>query len=128
LWESGHGGNSALVVEVSGHLNVSVHSPISSPRVLDEPEGGSAVNTPSNGEDSVVELRSRACWLVVDSRAVELEGVLRSIDGNGGWSSANLDLEVALRSRVNVNEALKGGTTVGRVVVASSVLSGVWVA
>jgi len=87
-----------------------------------------AVNTPSNGEDSVVELRSRACWLVVDSRAVELEGVLRSIDGNGGWSSANLDLEVALRSRVNVNEALKGGTAVGSVVVAGSVLSGVWVA
>jgi len=128
LWESGHGGNSALVVEVSGHFDVSVHSPVSSPRVLNQPEGGSRVNTPSNGEDSVIKLRSAASWLVVDSRAVELEGVLRSIDGNRGWSSGDLNLEIVLITRVDIDEALKGGTRVGSAVAASSILSGVWVA
>jgi len=79
-----------LVVEVSGHLDVPLDTPVSSPRVLDEPISTSAVNSPSDGEDSVVEGGGRASWLVVDSTGVQLEGVLRSIDGNRDGSRVTL--------------------------------------
>jgi len=129
LGKSGHGGNTALVVVVSGHPDPSVKSPISSPRVLYEPvvTSGSIVS-PSSGQNSVVQLRSGAIWLVVDSAAVELERRVRSIDGNTGWSSVNLHLEVLLVSLVNVGVSAKSGSTVLGVVNASSVLSSVWVA
>jgi len=128
LWESGHGGNSAHVVVVSGHPDESVESPISSPRVLDDPVVRSAVYSPSNGKNSVVELRGRAIWVTVDSRVVELEGGLRSIDGNRGWSQINLGLEIVLVSLVYVGVRLQSGSNVLGVEVASSILSSVGIA
>jgi len=117
-----------LVVEVSGHLDVPLDTPVSSPRVLDEPISTSAVNSPSDGEDSVVEGGGRASWLVVDSTGVQLEGVLRSIDGNRDGSEGNLGKEIALTSGLDVGEALESGTAVGSVVVAGgSIGGGVWV-
>jgi len=58
LRESGHGGNSAHVVLVSGHPDESLESPVSSPAVLDNPVviSRSSIVSPSNGENSVVKL------------------------------------------------------------------------
>jgi len=130
LWESGHGGNSAHVVLVSGHPDESAKSPVSSPGVLDDPVVISrcGVVSPSNGEHSVVKLAGGAVWLNVDSAGVELEGRVGSINGNGGWSQVNLGLEVRLRSGLNVGESSEGSSDVGWVEVAGSILSSVWVA
>jgi len=118
-----------LVVVVSGHPDPSVLSPISSPRVLYDPvvSSGSVVS-PSSSQNSVIQLRSGAIWLVVDSAAVELERRVRSIDSNAGWSSVNLHLEVVLVSLVNVDVSSQSGSTVLGIVNASSVLCSVWVA
>jgi len=120
-----------LVVEVSGHPDVSLESPVGSPRVLDDPIVLSrvSVGSPSNGENSVIESSSGAIWLNVDSAAVELEGVLRSIDGDGGGSLGDLLLKIVLISLVDIGEALEGGSPVGSGVFASPRgLGGVWVA
>jgi hypothetical protein len=128
LRESGHGGNAAHVAVVSGHPDESLKSPVSSPGVLDDPVVRSAVNSPSNGKDSVVELGGRAVGVTVNSRVVELEGRLRSINSNASGTQIDLGLEVVLVSLVHVDVGLEGSSAVGSFVVASSVLSGVGVA
>jgi hypothetical protein len=84
--------------------------------------------SPSSSQNSVVQLRSGAIWLVVDSAAVELERRVRSIDGNAGWSSVNLHLEVILVSLVNIDVSSESGTAIRSFVNAGSVLCSVWVA
>jgi len=115
-----------LVLFVSGHPDVSVLSPAGSPRVLDDPIVSSAgIVTPTNSQHSVVQLRSRAGGLVVDSRRVELERGLRSVDGNGSGSLGDGLLELVLVSGGNVLVSLQSGSRVGSVVLAVSVFSGV---
>jgi hypothetical protein len=129
IGEGGHGGNTALVVLVTRHPDVSGLSPAGSPRVLDDPIGASRrINTPSNSQDTVVQRGARASGLIVDSRGVELERRLRSIDGNRGGSLLNKTLEGILVSAGNVLEALEGSTRVGSRILAGSVFSSVGVA
>jgi len=125
--ESGHGGNTAVVVLVAAHHDKSAHSPVSSPAVLNKPVLGSRGSTPSNAQHTVVQLLRRACRLIVDSSRVELEGGLRGINGNRGRSSVGLHLEVVLVSAVDVDKAGESGTRVGSIVGAGSILSSVWV-
>jgi len=125
LRKSGHGGNTTHVVVVTGHQDVSVGTPAGSPRVLDDPVGLSSLNTPSNSQHTVVQLGSRAVGVRVDSRSVELEGGLRSVDGDGGGSHVDRVLQVGLGSLLDVLVGLQGGSRVGLVVSAGSVLSSV---
>jgi len=125
LRQSGHGGNTTVVVLVSAHPDVTVLSPARSPGVLNNPVIRSAAGSPSDGQDSVIQLSGRASWLVVDSRSVQLEGSLRSVNGNRGGTNSNLGLEIALVSRVDVDESSGSTSTVGWVVLASSILGGV---
>jgi len=105
-------------------------APIGSPGVLDDPviHVGSAVVSPAGSQDTVVEVLRRAVRVRVDSRGVELEAGLRSIDGNRGWSLRDRGLESTFVTRSDVVEGSEGGSRVGSVVRASSVFSGVWVA
>jgi len=67
-------------------------------------------------------------WVGVDSRGVELEGILRGINGHGDWSRGSLVEEVILISSGDVVVSIDGGTTVGRIVIAGcSILGSVWV-
>jgi len=94
-----HGGNTALIAGVSGHHDVALESPRRSPGVLHQPVGLAGGCSVTNGEDTVVELSSRASWLVVDTSAVELEGRVGSINGNrDGADGRNSGLELGFRS------------------------------
>jgi hypothetical protein len=73
----------------------------------------------------VVELLRRAGRFVVDSRAVELEGVVRSIDGNRDGSLGSSVEKRLLITRSDVGVRLEGGTDIGSGEAASSVFSSV---
>jgi hypothetical protein len=113
-----------LVLSVSGHPDVSRQSPASSPRVLNEPIGASIRNSPSDSENSVVQLGRRASGFVVDSGAVKLERALRSIDSNRGGSKSNLCLEVVFITLVDIGKSSQSGSRVGSVIVARSSILG----
>ena len=67
-WIASLGGDSTVVVAVTGDADVSLLSPSSSPRVLDEPVVSVLwVGTVSDKKDSVVELLGRAFLVIVDS-------------------------------------------------------------
>jgi len=69
----------------------------------------------------VVELGAAASGLVVNASAVELEGALRSIDGNGDWANVgDSGLEIAFVSGGNVGVTSDLGTDVGGGVLAGS--------
>ncbi len=125
----GLGGNTAVVVAVAGHPDVSGLTPGDAPGVLDDPVLGGAIGVVADVEDTVVELGGGAVGLIVDSRLVELEGHVGGIDGNGdGSNETDGVLEGALASRgCDVRVTRDGGTLVGGAVVAASVLSGVGV-
>jgi len=84
--------------------------------------------SPSNSENSVVELAGRAVWLSVDSAGVELEAGVAGINGNRCWSEVNFGLEISLRSSLDVGESSEGGTNIGSAEGACSVFGSVWVA
>lgn len=64
---AGLGGNTALVVLVPGHLDVTVDTPVGAPGVLDEPVVGATVRSVANDEDTVVERCAAAVRLIVDT-------------------------------------------------------------
>jgi len=127
-WEGGHGGNTAHVVVIASHPDVSLVTPIGSPGVLDDPvQVVGCISTPADSEDTVIELGGRAVRIRVDSRAVELERGLRSVDGDRGGSEVDRVLEGILITRSNVGVGSEGRSRVGSRISASSVSSGVWV-
>jgi hypothetical protein len=71
----------------------------------------------------MVKLAGRARWLIVHSRAVELEGRLRSINGNRSWTKSNLGLEIILVSSIYVGVVLQVSSRVLGIVSASVILS-----
>jgi len=104
-------GNSALVVLVPGHLDISLLSPGCSPGVLDEPIVSSTVSSVSNGEDTVVKHGRRAGRFIINTRFVELEAVLGSINANGdGPNGGNSLQEGALITNGNRNVSSAGGS------------------
>ena len=66
-------GNTAVILSVSGHLDVSLATPAGSPAVLDEEVVGAVVGAVADGGDTVVQELGGAVWLVVDTILVELE-------------------------------------------------------
>jgi len=125
----GHGGNTAVVVAVARHPDVTVHAPIGTPRVLDDPVIAAARGAVTDAQDTMIEGSARASGFVVNTAGIELEGLLRSIDGNAdGTNVGRSGLESSLRARGDVGVGGKGGTTVGGIVLAITVFGGVGVA
>jgi len=108
-----------LVSSVSAHVDVTRHSPTSSPAVLYQPVSLSRFSSPSDGQDSVVEGGGRASRLVVNSSGVELERAVRSINSNGDRLKSDGVEEGRLRSRGDISEGRDGGTNVVSVESAS---------
>merc|ERR1719186_217599 len=69
----GHGGNAAVVASVSCHLDVAAQSPVSTPRVLDQPVVLAAVGTIAYHQHAVVQRGRAALALVVDTSIIQLE-------------------------------------------------------
>lgn len=73
-WVGRSGGNTAVVVLVSGHLDESLVTPASTPRVLDDPVVlASSIAVITDRQHTVVESGLTAHQLVVDTVRVELE-------------------------------------------------------
>jgi len=103
-------------------------SPRGSPGVLNEPVVRRSIDTISSDEDSVVKLRGGASGFVVNSGGVELERVVRSIDGDGdGSDGARGNQERGFVSGLDSVVSLHGGSNVGGVELARSVLRNVGV-
>jgi len=98
-------GDTTVVVSVSGHPDVTVHTPRGSPRVLDDPVVLSVLRSITDDEDTMIEIGGRAARLVVDSRLVELERVEGGIDGNTDGADGGCGgLEIGFAARLNVVE------------------------
>ena len=95
-------GNSAHVLLVSCNFDISLVAPGGSPAVLDQPVGlaGPRLHAVPDGQDTVVQVLRAALLLPVDTVAVELEGLVASIDchtaGTLGGDSLHQLILVAL--------------------------------
>jgi len=49
-----------------------------------------------------------ASWLIVNSRVVQLEGLMTSIDGNRDWGDSNSVQKSVFRSTLDISEAGNG--------------------
>ena len=76
------GRNGAMIVLVLGHLDVVLLIPSSAPRVLDQPVVVTILTAIFNNQSTMVKTVRCAVWLMVDTSGVELEGLLRSINGD----------------------------------------------
>ena len=97
--------NSALSLRgssVSGEADVPLISPLGSPRVLHDPVVLSVLSSVSNSQDSVVQLGSTVS--VKDSRRVELESTLVSLNGNGDGLKSNSSLESSFVVGSNIDK------------------------
>ena len=83
----GGGRDAAVVVPVARDLNVPELSPRAAPRVLHEPVVAALLlRAVPHHQHPVVELGGGTVLIVVDPAGVELEGVLRGVDGDGDRS------------------------------------------
>ena len=64
-----------------GDLDVTIFSPVSAPRVLDEPVVATVLGTVADGKDGVIEVES-AGYVVQDTRGVVFEAILSRLNGN----------------------------------------------
>ena len=64
---AGLGGNSALILTVAAHLDVSVKSPGWTPRVLDKPVVLTAFATVADGQNTVIQFFATASSFIVDT-------------------------------------------------------------
>lgn len=83
-------GNSAHIVIVSCDVNKSIHSPTGTPGILTGPVLISIlINTPTNDSHRVINHGLGALGVIVNSRFVEHERLLRSVDGVGNGDDRN---------------------------------------
>ena len=72
-WIAGLAGYSTLIFYITAHKNVATITPCIAPRILDNivvlPLRGS-IAAIADGEHTMIEIRRRACWLVVDTLMV----------------------------------------------------------
>lgn len=91
--------------------------------------GGAAVLAVADNKNAVVELGGRAGGLVVDTGGVELEALVRGINGNrDGANRGGGRLKARLGAGLDVSVAGEGGANVGRREVAGAVTCSVRVA
>jgi hypothetical protein len=105
---------------VRSHLDVSVISPGSTPGVFDKDVILSALDSVSNGEDTMVKVCSAS--FSDNTRAVRLEGHLIGFNGNSDWLLVEGSLELGSRSS-NIFVSRKLDTIT--LVLALSISSGV---
>jgi len=123
-WERWLGGNTALTLgsDTSLELNVTVHTPGGTPRVLDDPVVGAV----TDGKNTVVELGTAKGG--EGSGLVGLEGTLVGFNCDGDWSSGDGSGEGILIGLLDVSEAGDGGCDgLLLLLVACLVLLNVWV-
>lgn len=76
---------------------VAGHAPGGAPRVLYDPIILSTLHAVADGQHTVIELRGAAAWLIVDALGVELEALVRRVDGHRhGTDRAHSSLERSL--------------------------------
>jgi len=127
-WIRSRSGNTAIVVSVSGHFNVTSITPRSTPGVLDQPKVLAAFGTKTNSQNSVVEGSGRASGFIVNSGGIELERLLGSINGNRGRGLVDSVQQSSFISLRNIVEAGQGSSAICSVVSAGVRASGgVWV-
>ena len=116
------GGDTTVVVSVSGHPDVSLLSPSGSPAVLYDPVVRSSGRSVSYYKNGVVQTVGRASGLIVYTRSVALERVVTSIDGNGHGSDGSGGLfQSGLATLGNVVVALQLGNVCLACILASLV-------
>lgn len=123
------GSNTAVVVTVTGHEDISLISPVSRPGVLDDPVVLSVKSSVSDSKDLMIEEASStsALWLVVDSRGVEAEGINRGINGDSDWSNSDSALESWLAELSDVDVSLNGDSRSEIIGTTESILSEIWI-
>jgi len=122
------GGDTAVVVSVPCHLDVSTGSPSCSPRVLHQVVVAASLRSVSDSKDGVVHSAGRTSSGVVDSGSVASEGSWRSIDGDGHWSHSCKGVgQVVLASWLGIMEAVDSGNDLSFVELAVSLSGGVGV-
>jgi len=120
-WVAGLAGNTALVSTAS-HLDVSGITPASSPGVLDDPVGTIVgISTVSDGQNSVVDGLG-AARVDVHTRAVELESLSGSVEGDRYWADGSDSVQqVVLIITSDANVAGAGGSSVSAAVTTASI-------
>jgi len=103
-WVRGGRGNAAIVVPVSRHLDEPSTAPSGTPTVLHQP----IPISPTNGQNTMVQLRGRASRFVVNTGGIKLEGRMRGINGNGDGCEGNRVEEIVFVSAANVVVACDG--------------------
>jgi len=91
LAEDTTGTSSAVNLAAGGKVNVTLLTPASTPRVLDDESFVAANSGVTNSQNSVVQTSTASA--LDDTRAVELESVFISFDGNGDWGRDQSSLE-----------------------------------
>merc|ERR1719374_442341 len=105
--------DAAVVVSVSGHLDVALLSPRQTPTVLHQEEVLSILGSVANSQHTVVQSARGASSLKVDSLMVKLEAEVRGINGNGDGANSGKGLGQSLLITLgNVGESSDGGTNV----------------
>jgi hypothetical protein len=109
----------------SEHEDVTGHTPVSAPGVLDLVVVRRARGAVADGENTVVE-RSAACWAVEHTAGVELEAVLVGLNGDRYWLVGNSGDEGGVRVDWHIGEAGDGGGS-GASLLACAISAGVGV-
>lgn len=115
--------NATMIITITGHVHIAFVAPRGAPRVLDDVVvfvfGVDAV---ADGQHTVIQFLGAALWLVVHALRVELEGLVRCVDGHGHRADGGQGgFQFVLVAGRDVNEALVGGAFVGRAVFAGVV-------
>jgi len=105
--------DTAVIVSVSCHVDISRHTPASSPAVLDDPVVTIGLSSITNSQHTVIEAGRGASWLIVDTAGVHLEGSVGGIDGNRDGTAADGSEKGGFRSGGDVGEGGDGGSDVG---------------
>jgi len=108
--ERGNCCNTAVVVSVTGHHEVTGITPASSPAVFDNVIIFTTISTISNGQDTMVKLSRGAGGFVVDSRGIHLERAVGSINGNRDWARVDRAGEGTLIPGGNISETGDGSS------------------
>ena len=122
-WEGWLGCNTAVVVIVSTHLDVSSDSSSASPRVPYQVVVVASFASVSDSKDGVVETTGRTASAVVNSTSVSTEAALRGIDGNRYGSDIGKSVgQVVLASWLGIMVSGNSCNNVSLVELASSLV------
>ena len=121
-WVRSSSGDTATVLLVLGHPDVTLVTPGGVPGVLDDPVVAGWVVLVTDGENTMVESGGGAESVVVDTLLVESEGEEVSVDGDRDWAdSGDGGLEVGIAALGDIVALGEGGGS-GHIRLARSIL------